>query len=343
LEAADSILFMPDALSYMLTGKKICEYTIASTSQILNPRTKQFENKLLEAAGIKPGLLQPIVMPGEVIGTLTDEIAEVTGAGKVPVVAVAGHDTGSAVAAVPADNERFAYLSSGTWSLMGIEVKDPIIDEDAYNMNFTNEGGIAGTTRFLKNITGMWLLEQFRRVREKEGKKYTYPEIIQMAESAENFRSFIDPDHPYFAGAGNMPESIRKYCVETGQQEPRSDAEFIRLIFESLALKYKYVLNKLEKIAPFTIEKLHVIGGGSQNKLMNQLTADSIGIPVIAGPTEATAAGNVMMQAYATGLVKDLSEMRQVIKKSVTPEVYLPKNTSLWEDAYKRFVELVEK
>lgn len=343
LEAADSVLFMPDALSYMLTGKKVCEYTIASTSQILNPRTKQFENKLLEAAGVKPELLQPIIMPGEVIGTLTDEIAESTGAGKIPVVAVAGHDTGSAVAAVPADNERFAYLSSGTWSLMGIEVKDPIIDEEAYAMNFTNEGGVAGTTRFLKNITGMWLLEQFRRVREKEGIKYTYAEIIEMAESADPFRSFIDPDHPYFAGAGNMPESIRKYCVETKQPEPRSDAEFIRLIFESLALKYKYVLNKLMKIAPFTIEKLHVIGGGSQNKLMNQLTADSIGMPVIAGPTEATAAGNVMMQAYATGLVKDLSEIRQVINKSVTPEVYLPKDTSLWENAYDRFVGLIEK
>lgn len=342
LKAAKSILFMPDALSYMLTGKKVCEYTIASTSQILNPKTKKFEAKLLEAAGVDPSLMQEIVMPGTIIGCLTEDLAKEFKLENVPVVAVAGHDTGSAVAAVPAENERFAYLSSGTWSLMGIEVIDPIITEESFNMNFTNEGGVDGTTRFLKNITGMWLLEQCRKEWDKVGKCYSYPEIVKMAESAEGFQSFVDPDDASFANPESMLNAISAYCQKTGQPAPQTDQAIIRCIFESLSLKYRQVLEKLQQVAPFQIEKLHVIGGGAQNKLLNQFTANAIGIPVVAGPSEATAIGNIMMQAKAVGLVSSLHDMRSVIKASVTPEVYLPENAGEWNSAYNKFISIVK-
>ena len=343
IEAADKILFMPDALSYMLTGKMVCEYTIASTSQILNPRTKKFDEKLLATAGVKPSILPDIIYPGVVIGTLTDELAEFSGLGNVPVCAVAGHDTGSAIAAIPAENERFAYLSSGTWSLMGIEVVDPIISEASFEMNFTNEGGVDGTTRFLKNITGMWLLEQCRKEWEKDGTSYSYPTIVGLASNAEGFKSLVDPDHASFANPHSMCSAIKEYCAATGQHVPTTHSEFIRCIFDSLALKYKNVLGKLQQVAPFQIEKLHIIGGGSQNKLLNQFTANAIGMPVVAGPSEATAIGNVMMQAKALGIVADLADMRAVIRKSVTPDLFKPEDAAAWEVAYQRFLSIIEK
>ena len=264
LEAASGMLFMPDALAYLLTGNQVVEYTIASTSQILNPRTKQFETQLLESAGVSPSILGDIVMPGHVVGTLTDVLAEESELGKVPVIAVAGHDTASAVAAVPAENECFAYLSSGTWSLMGIEVKDAIINSETYKLNYTNEGGIEGTTRFLKNITGMWLLEQCIKEWKKEGLSYAYEKLVKMAESAPAFQSLIDPDDSSFANPASMTKAITEYCLATGQIAPATHADFVRCIFESLSLKYKSVLGKFIQLAPFPIEKLHVIGGGSK-------------------------------------------------------------------------------
>lgn len=341
LEAAESILFMPDALTYLLTGKKICEYSIASTSQILNPRTKKFESKLFEPIGIPESLMQEIVISGTRIGTVTESIQKECGIGAVPVIAVAGHDTASAVAAVPAENENFAYLSSGTWSLMGIEVKDPIITEQTYELNFTNEGGVEGTTRFLKNITGMWLLEQCRKEWESEGKNYAYPEIVAMSTSVDHFRFLIDPDDAMFANPESMTFAITEYCRKTGQGEPKSHADFIRCIFDSLALKYKQVLTCLKDVAPFPIEKLHVIGGGSKNNLLNQATANAIGIPVVAGPSEATAIGNVMMQVRGLGLVNSLSEIRKIIRNSVSPEVFYPEESEKWDKAYKRFLEII--
>ena len=343
IEAADKILFMPDALSYMLTGKMVCEYTIASTSQILNPRTKKFDEKLLQTAGISSSLMPEIINPGVVIGHLTDELAQESGLDKIPVVAVAGHDTGSAIAAIPAENERFAYLSSGTWSLMGIEVIDPIISDTSFEMNFTNEGGVDGTTRFLKNITGMWLLEQCRKEWEKEGVTYNYPTIVELASASDGFKSLVDPDDPTFANPISMVKAITDYCKASNQPVPQSHAQFIRCIFDSLALKYRNVLSKLQNVAPFQIEKLHIIGGGAQNKLLNQFTANAIGIPVLAGPSEATAIGNVMMQAKALGVVADLSEMREVIRNSVTPSVFLPQDATAWEMAYKKFMNIIEK
>jgi len=343
LEATSEILFMPDALSYLLTGNKVVEYTIASTSQILNPRTKQFESQLLKAAGVSPCVLGDIVLPGHVVGTLTDVLAEESELGKVPVIAVAGHDTASAVAAVPAENERFAYLSSGTWSLMGIEVTDPIINDETFALNFTNEGGIEGTTRFLKNITGMWLLEQCLKEWKKEGITYAYEKLVKMAESAPAFQSLIDPDHTSFANPASMTKAITEYCVTTGQKSPGNHSEIVRCIFESLSLKYKNILGLLIKLAPFAIEKLHVIGGGSKNPLLNQWTSNAIGIPVIAGPSEATAYGNIMIQAKASGSVKSLQEMRQIIRDSIQLEEFLPQNNAEWEKAYEKFEGIVEK
>ncbi len=306
---ASSILFMPDLLSYMLTGNKVCEYTDASTSGMMDQSTRQFNKELLEELGIRTDFLIPIVQPGTKVG-------EYKG---IPVIAVAGHDTASAIAAVPAADEHFAYLSSGTWSLMGIEVPEPIINEESARLNFTNEGGIEGTTRFLKNITGMWLLEQCRKVWKAQGKDYSYPELVAMAQSEASFPGRINPDDPRFAAPENMVQEI---ADQVGNDV--SDAQIVSCIYHSLADRYKEVLDMLQRFAPFKIEKLHIIGGGSANDLLNQWTADSIGIPVVAGPTEATAIGNVMMQAKAAGLVKDRWEMRRMIAQTVKVKTFIP-------------------
>ena len=339
LEAADKILFIPDALSYMLTGKMVTEYTIASTSQILNPRTKKFEKELLDVAGVKEEQWGRFVFPGEQIGTLTEEIQKMTGLGAVPVIAVAGHDTASAVAAVPAQNEMFAYLSSGTWSLMGIEVKDAIINQKSYNMNFTNEGGIEGTTRFLKNICGMWLLERCRKEWDAT-QNYSYPELIEAALAVPAFRSLINPDAPCFANPSSMIEAIRHYCLETNQPVPETYGEITRCIFDSLALRYKQVFGYLQDMAPFNIEKLHIIGGGSKNNQLNQFTCNAVGVPVVAGPSEGTAIGNIMLQAKANGLVKDIAEMRQLISTSIETALFTPEQPEAWEEAYQKYLSV---
>ena len=321
---ADKILFMPDLLSYMLTGKQVCEYTDASTSQILNPSNRRFEASLLEAIGISPSLFHPLTDSGTVIGTLSDAVVEETGINKAPVVAVAGHDTASAILAVPAENRNFAYLSSGTWSLMGVETETPIMTQESYEKNFTNEGGVEGTTRFLKNITGMWLLEQCRKEWEREGRVYTYSQIMEMAMQADYVKSFVNPDDPRLANPASMTAMIARICEENGLTPPTSDAEYIRCIFESLVRRYVVVLNMLTEMISFPVEKLHIIGGGSQNELINRMTANALGIPVIAGPSEATAIGNCMMQAKAAGLVKDRWEIRQIVAKAFDVKALMP-------------------
>lgn len=334
---AERLLFMPDALAYMLTGKQICEYTIASTSQILNPRTANWDYDLLRAAGVAESILPTPQLPGEIIAPLSDEVAAETRIGKVNVVAVAGHDTASAVAAVPAENECFAYLSSGTWSLMGIETREPIITEETSRLNFTNEGGVGGTTRFLKNICGMWILEQCRKEWSREGKEYSYSEIVEMAGTAEPFARFINTDDPSFANPKSMLGAINDFCVRSGQTPPQSDAEVVRCVFESLALRYREVLDMLEGIAPFAIDVLHIIGGGSKNALLNQYTANAIRKRVIAGPSEATAIGNVMMQAIGAGVVGSLTEARSIIRHSVQTEEFTPQDEESWQKAYEKF------
>ena len=320
LQNAESILFVPDLLSYMLTGNKVCEYTIASTSGMMDQSSRQFNKGLLEKLGIRTDVLLPIVQPGTLIGRYKD----------IPVIAVAGHDTASAIAAVPAADENFAYLSSGTWSLMGIEVPAPIINAESARLNFTNEGGIDGTTRFLKNITGMWLLEQCRKVWKEAGKDYSYRQLMDMALAEAAFPGRINPDDPRFANPANMVEEILHSVqddkgVILSKAKNLDDAQIVSCIYHSLADRYREVLEMLQGFAPFKIDKLHIIGGGSANALLNQWTADAIGMPVVAGPTEATAIGNIMVQARAAGLVKDRWEMRRMIADAFEVKTYYPK------------------
>lgn len=322
LADVDKILFMPDALSYMLTGKMVCEYTILSTSALMDPNTKEFDNEILEVCGLKRSQFPEIVNPGTEVGLLKPELAEATNLGAIPVIAVAGHDTASAVAAVPAKCTDFAYLSSGTWSLMGIESPKPVINEQMFSLNYTNEGGIDGTTRILKNITGMWLLEQCLAQFKKEGRTYGYSEIMQMASSCPESAFLINPDAPEFAAPGNMPAAIAAYCEAHGAEAPKSDAELFRLIYDSLAERYSVVFHKLEEVAGHNLSCLHIIGGGSQNSLLNKMTAQRCGVKVIAGPAEGTAYGNVLLQARATGLYPTLSEGRKHVGASIHTEEY---------------------
>lgn len=337
---AKKILFIPDALSYMLTGKMVCEYTIASTAQLLNPRTKRLDSVLLESLGLTESHFGKMVNPGDSIGTLTTEIQKMTGLGAVPVVAVAGHDTASAVAAVPARNERYAYLSSGTWSLMGIETKDAIINKVSYERNFTNEGGIEGTTRFLKNICGMWLYERCRR--EWTAAPKSHAELIAKAMQQPAFQSLINPDDSVFANPSSMVEAIQDYCRQTDQHVPLGYAEICRCIFDSLALRYRQMFSYLKEMADFPIDVLHIIGGGSLNNDLNQFTANSCGVEVLAGPQECTALGNIMIQAKAAGEVKGLWEMRKVISDSIKLKHFSPRDKALWDAAYDKFLAVVE-
>lgn len=337
LKNAKDLLFLPDLLNYLFTGVKKAEFTIATTSQMLNPATMQFDKELFDAMQVPISLMQDLVLPGVKLGPLTDAIAKETGLGKVPVVTVASHDTGSAIAAVPAEGDNWAYLSSGTWSLMGIETKKALINDTTFNMNFTNEGGVEGTFRFLKNITGMWLLEQCRKDWNVT-KKYSYAEIDQLCNESAPFASFVDPDAPDFMNPESMSDAIQNYCRNTNQPVPESVGALSRCIFESLAMKYRYVLDQLRRVSPHPIDKLHVIGGGSKNSQLCQYTANAIGIPVIAGPTECTAMGNLLVQAMALGYLKSLADIREVVRNSVQTETYQPQEVSEWEAAYQKYL-----
>ena len=350
LKMAEKVLFVPDALSWMLTGEAVCEYTIASTSQMLDPRTGDLSDKLIESVGMKRSQFGRMVQPGTQIGVLTEEVQKMTGLGAVPVIAVAGHDTGAAVAAVPAKNEQFAYLSSGTWSLMGIETQDAIINDRSYELNFTNEGGIEGTTRFLKNICGMWLYERCRKEWPEEVRQLSHPELQGSAMKVEAFRSVINPDDAVFANPSNMIEAIQTYCRETGQPVPETPAEVCRCIFDSLALRYRQVFGWLKEFYHSTakpsssIQVLHIIGGGSLNKYLNQFTADACEVEVLAGPQECTAIGNIMLQAKASGDVADIWQMRQIIANSVNMVAYHPTgDKAAWDAAYEKYITITNQ
>ncbi len=340
LKQANKILFVPDCLSYMLTGNKICEYTIASTSQFLDPKTKQLDETLLAAMGLNREKFGEMIAPATVIGTLTKEVQKMTGLGPIPVVAVAGHDTASAVAAVPAKNERFAYLSSGTWSLMGIETQDAVINDKSYEYNFTNEGGVEGTTRFLKNICGMWLYERCRK--EWKDAPKSHAELQAEAMKVVPFQSLINPDDKMFANPPSMVDAIQEYCRMTGQKVPQGYAEICRCIFDSLALRYRQVFEWLREFADFSIDTLHIIGGGSLNEYLDQFTANSTGVEVLAGPQEGTAIGNIMLQAKACGAVTDIWEMRRIIANSISLKRSLPQDTDIWQEAYQKFLEITK-
>lgn len=340
LGVAEKILFIPDALSYLLTGKAICEYTVASTSQMLNPTTQDLDDDLIDSLGLMRDQFGPMTLPGTVIGTVNDEIQKIAGIGTIPVVAVAGHDTASAVAAVPAKDERFAYLSSGTWSLMGIESKTPIINNKSFERNFTNEGGIEGTTRFLKNICGMWIYE---RCRKEWTSGTSHAQLTAEAIASEPFRTLINPDDPCFANPKSMVKAIDDYCGRTCQERPRNHGEYCRCIFDSLALRYRQVFNWLQEFADFDITTLHIIGGGSLNDFLNQSTSNSCGVNVLAGPQEGTALGNIMLQAKACGEVSDIWEMRRIIANSIEMKAYSPKDKEAYDKAYDKYLKITNQ
>ncbi|WP_298649943.1 rhamnulokinase [uncultured Proteiniphilum sp.] len=335
----DKVLFMPDALSYLLTGKMVTEYTIASTSQMINPYSKEFDKSLLEAVKLTGNHFAPLVFAGNEIGNISPSVQRLTGLQDLPVIAVAGHDTASAVLATPAEDENFAYLSSGTWSLMGIESENPVINDETFALNFTNEGGADGSIRLLKNICGMWLIEQCKK--EWENKQpLTYEEIVIAAKQSAPFQCFINPDSPCFAAPRSMTTAIQTYCKETNQYIPQTMGETARCIYESLAFRYRQVLANLQQLATFPINTLHIIGGGAQNKLLNYFTANAIGKPVLAGPSEATAIGNILLQAKAAGIVDSKKEIRQIVRNSINLEIFEPENISQWDSHYNDYLNV---
>jgi rhamnulokinase len=342
LDAAEDLLFMPDLFNFLLTGRKAAEFTIASTSQCLDPRTKTWVSGLFQAMGLSKKVLQDLVEPGTVLGTVTEEVAAATGLRHVPVVATASHDTAAAVAAVPAEGRNWAYISSGTWSLVGVEERSPVISAASLAANFTNEGGLGGTVRFLKNVSGLWLVQGCRKAWSAEG-PVTYEDLNRAAAEAPPFTALIDPDDPGFLNPPDMPEAIAAYCRRTGQRMPETRAALVRSLLESLALKYRQVIDELRQVLGHPVERIHVIGGGSQNEVLCQLTADATGLPVVAGPAEATAVGNILVQAMAVGRLSSPAAIREIIRHSFNLRTYLPAgNVPAWDAAAARFRDILE-
>ena len=339
LSAASDLLFMPDLLNYFFTGEKKTEYSIATTSQLLNPYTKKWNNELFSSIGVSETLMQEVIQQGLVIGYVDDGICQQTGVSSVPVISVASHDTGAAIAAIPAEGENWAYLSSGTWSLMGMELKHPIINEETASQNFTNEGGVEGTFHFLKNLCGLWLLQQCKKSWDVV-QTFSYNQLVQMASASQPFKILIDVDAPDFQNPLDMPSAIQAYCIKTKQPAPESVAEYTRCIFDSLAMKYRLVMSQLKKFSPVQINKLYIIGGGARNKLLCQLTANALGMPVVAGPSEASSIGNIMIQAMALGYVSSLTGIRKIVRDSFDPIVYFPEDNSGWDQKEQFLLEL---
>jgi rhamnulokinase len=342
LVSATDLLFMPDLFNYFLTGIKKSEFTIATTSQLYNPVTAGWDTEIFENLGISKDMMQEIVPPGAILGDLAENITTQTGLNEVPVVATASHDTAAAVAAVPATGNNFAYISSGTWSCMGTESPTPVIDERTLKYNITNEGGACQTFRLLKNIMGLWLLQECKREWSAD-REYSYDELIGMAENASLPRAIIDPDQPQFLNPTSMTLAIREFCQETGQPTPQDIGQFVRVILQSLALAYRYVLEQLSEIGGQEISRIHVIGGGSQNRLLCQLAADVTGLPVYAGPVEATVIGNILVQAMTFGRISSLEELRRVVRQSFPVNLYEPRPNTDWDETYERFVRLKQK
>ncbi|HLJ97588.1 MAG TPA: rhamnulokinase family protein [Gemmataceae bacterium] len=338
LPAAHTLLMMPDLFHYFFTGVRVNEFTNASTTQMVDPATKGWAKQLLQAFGLPEQILGPIVAPGTVLGPLLPSVAAETGLNDVAVIAPATHDTGAAVAAVPAQHRSWAYISSGTWSLMGAELDGPLINEPALRYNCTNEGGVGGTIRFLKNIMGLWLVQECRRAWQRARHDYTYEELARMAEGAPAFRSLVDPDDPMFILPQSMPVALADFCRRTGQPEPTEPGALIRCALESLALRYRWVLDRLEELLGRRLEVIHIVGGGSQNALLCQFAADACNRLVLAGPVEATAIGNVLVQAIGLGLLSSLREARQVVCRSFEVRAYDPKDPERWQGPYDRFL-----
>ena len=339
LEAAKQLITMPDLFNYWLTGNAVCEFTNATTTQMINARTRTWAAGLLEQLDIRADLPGQIVEPGTPVGKVLSSVSSaLTG---TPVIAPASHDTGSAVAAITARGST-AFISSGTWSLVGIELDAPVITSQARAMNFTNEGGVCGTTRLLKNVMGLWMLQGCRKRWAELGQDYAYSDLICMAMSEPAFRHLVDPDEGRFLRPGCMLTAIDSFCRETDQQTPSSPGAYVRAVLESLALKYRRVLLDLETLTDTRLENIRKIGGGSQNELLNQFTADATGKRVLAGPVEATALGNIGMQMLATGATSTIRESRDVIDRSFRTDVFEPKQTARWDEQAEVFEQYCE-
>ncbi len=339
LANARTLLFTPDLYGYYLTGEMGAEYTIASTSQMIDSGTRDWAWPLIERFGLPAGILPKIQMPGVVRGALLPEILRRVGAGGgIPLIAVGGHDTASAVVATPAKGTNFAYISSGTWSLLGTELPAPIATDQAMDANFTNEGGVAGTIRVLKNVMGLWIIQECRREWLKDDPEISFADIVALAEKAEPFIAMINPDDDLFFHPGGMPGKILEYIKQSGQKTPDGIGGIARVVYESLALRYRWTIERMSETTGRKFDVLHVVGGGAKNALLNQMTANALHMPVLAGPSEATVLGNLMTQALALGEVSSLSEIRAAIARSFPPEEFLPAEKDMWDDAYARFL-----
>jgi len=339
INAAHQLLFMPDLLTYWLSGERVVERTIASTSQLLKAGSAEWDHDLAEKMGIPARLLQPVTEPGRTIGSLLPEIMEETGCGKLRVTTCGSHDTASAVAGVPAATAQPLFLSSGTWSLLGRELNAPIVTDETYAVGFSNEQGLNGTTRFLKNVAGMWLLQECKRNWDAQGNVFEYSALVQQARDAQ-ISLTLNPDAPEFAKPCDMPAVIRAFAERTGQDVPSTTGEYTRAILESLALRYRHLIRQLRAWMPYLPDTLHIVGGGSQNALLNQMTADATGLRVVTGPVEATAAGNILAQLMATGEISSLEQGREIIRASFEPEVFEPQPSAVWDDLSARFESL---
>ena len=341
LDIAETFLTMPDLFNYWLTGTKVCEFSNATTTQCFDPRQRGWATGVLEALNIPSTIFPEIVLPGTSLGQVRDSIAGEIGLGSLNVVAPACHDTGSAVAAVPMASSDALYISLGTWALMGAEINESVINEKSRAYNFTNEGGVDGTYRFLKNIAGLWLVQESKRTWDLADNVLSFDELTGRAQQAARLTSLIDPDAPEFVAPGDMPARIRAYCSRTGQALPQSEGAFVRCALDSLALKCRYVLGNIREALDKPFNEIHIIGGGIQNTLLCQLIADATGLVVHAGPVEASALGNILVQAIASGELGSLSEARDIVRASTPIQTYEPKLSAAWDDAYGRFLDLV--
>ena len=340
LGTATTFLTIGDYFNYLFSGVPCVEESNASTTQMYNPRRRAWSETLIERCGFPAHVFPRIVRSGTVLGPLLADVAEETALENVEVVATCSHDTGAAVAAVPAEGEDWAYLSSGTWSLLGVELPAPLINETVQAHNFTNEAGYGGTTRFLKNIVGLWILQESRRAWVQQGRDFDYATLNREACNAEPFRSLIHPNAERFGQPGDMPAKIAAFCQETGQPPPETPGQFTRCILESLALLYRVTLEEIESVTGRAIRRLHIVGGGSQSELLNQFAANAVQREVIAGPVEATAIGNVLLQSIALGQLSSIGELRAVVRRSFPVKTYQPKDTACWQTAYDRFLQL---
>ncbi|MGF7045631.1 rhamnulokinase [Paenibacillus sp. DS2015] len=342
LEMAQTLLLTPDLLSYFLTGVKVCEFTMATTTQLYNPTTRSWNTALMEQLGIPSDLMIDPIPPGTYTGDLTEEVCRELGIPGLRMVAVGSHDTESAAAAVPATSATYAYLVCGTWSLLGTEIQEPLVHKGVMERDFSNEGGVGGTYQLLKNIMGLWIVQECKRKWENDGIALSFQELVELADKAVSFRSLIDPDHLRFMNPKDMPNEIRSYCRESGQPEPVTEGEVIRCVLESLALRYRQVLEQAEELCEVNFEGLHMVGGGIQNRLLCQFTSNAIQRPLWAGPIEASAIGNIMVQLVASGQLEDMAAGKDLIRNSFPVESYGPQDSKAWTDAYEKYSQITK-